>query len=67
MTTQKIALLIGFFAAGFNIIGGIAYLVILTIMITTATPMSDAGSPPLVAASALMLIGPLGLIPPAAR
>ena len=63
MTLQKMTLRIGFGAAIFNIIGGIAYLVILIILISTATPMSDPGAPPLVAASALMLIGPLGLIP----
>jgi hypothetical protein len=59
----EMTLRIGFGAAVFNIIGGIAYLVILTIIIATGTPQSDAGAPPLIAASLLMLIGPLGLIP----
>ena len=63
MTLQKMTLRIGFGAAVFNIIGGIAYLAILSLMVSTATPMSDPGAPPLVAASVLMLIGPLGLIP----
>jgi len=63
MTLQKMILRIGFGAAVFNIIGSIAYLAILSIMISTATPISDPGAPPLVAASVLMLIGPLGLIP----
>ena len=63
MTLQKLTLRIGFGAAVFNILGGIAYLVILTILIVTSTPMSDPGAPPLVAASLLMLIGTLGVIP----
>jgi hypothetical protein len=63
MTNQKMTLRIGFGAAVFNILGGIAYLVILTILIATGTPQSDPTAPPLVAASVLMLIGPLGLIP----
>jgi hypothetical protein len=63
MTLRKMTLQVGFGAAVFNIIGGIAYLVILSIMIATPTPMSDPDAPPLVAASVLMLVGPLGLIP----
>ena len=63
MTLQKMTFRIGFGAAVFNILGGLSYLVILTIMIATKTPMSDPSAPPLVAASVLMLIGPLGLIP----
>jgi hypothetical protein len=63
MTLQKMTLRIGFGAAVFNILGGIAYLIILTILISTGTSTSDPGAPPLVVASALMLIGPLGLIP----
>ena len=63
MTPQKMTFRIGLSAAIFNILGGLAYLVVLTIMIATQTPMSDPGAPALVAASVLMLIGPLGLIP----
>jgi hypothetical protein len=63
MSQYKMTFRIGFGASIFNILGGIAYLVILTTMIVTSTPMSDPSAPPLVAASVLMLIGPLGLIP----
>ncbi len=63
MTIQKMTLRIGFGSAVYNILGSIAYLVILTILISTGTPTSDPGASPLVAASVLMLIGPLGLIP----
>ena len=63
MADQKLTLRIGFGAAVFNIAGGIAYLIVLIIMITAATPMSDPAALALVAASVLMLIGPLGLIP----
>lgn len=63
MTQQKMTYRIGLGAAIFNIIGGVAYLAILAIMIATATPMSDPAAHPLIAASALMLVGPLGLIP----
>lgn len=63
MPLHKLTLRIGFGAALINIAGGIVYLVILTIVIGTSTPMSDAGAPSLIAVSTLMLIGPLGLIP----
>jgi hypothetical protein len=63
MTHHEKTAKIGFGATIFNLVGGIAYLVILTIMIATATPMSNPAAPPLVAASVLMLIGPVGLIP----
>ena len=54
---------IGFGAALFNVLGGIAYLIILIIMVVTSTPMTESNNPLIVAASVLMLIGPLGLIP----
>jgi hypothetical protein len=63
MPLQKLTLRIGFWAAVFNIVGGIAYLAILVIVVATSTPMSDAGAFPLVAVSMLLLIGPLGLVP----
>lgn len=63
MLPSKLTLQIGFGAAVINIAGGIAYLVILAIIIATSTPMSDSGALPLVTVSALMLIGPLGMIP----
>lgn len=63
MTDLKLTYRIGFGAAVFNIVGGIAYLAILIVIITTAAPRSDPSAPALVAASALMLVGPLGLIP----
>ena len=63
MPLHKLTLRIGFGAAIINIAGGIVYLVILAIIIGTSTSMLDAGAPPLVAVSTIMLIGPLGLIP----
>jgi len=54
---------IGFSASLFNILGGIAYLVILAVMVASSTPMTEYNNPLLVAASVLMLIGPMGLIP----
>lgn len=63
MALQRTTIRIGLGAALFNILGGIAYLVILVSMITSGTSMSDPAAPPLVAASVMMLIGPLGLIP----
>ena len=53
----------GYGASLFNILGGIAYLVILTIMVITSTSMTESNNPLIVAASVLMLLGPLGLIP----
>jgi len=63
MSLNKLTLRIGFGAAVFNILGGIAYLAILAVVVATATPTSDPGAPPLVWVSTLMLIGPLGLVP----
>jgi hypothetical protein len=63
MSPQKPTLRIGFWAAALNIVGGIAYLVILAIIITASIPMSDPGALPLITVSTLLLIGPVGLVP----
>jgi hypothetical protein len=63
MTDLKITSRIGFGAAVFNSLGGIAYLIILIRIIVSATPMTDPGAELIVSVSALLLLGPLGLIP----